>query len=112
MKISKACATLALACAYWRLADEPRPLTPSGPAEDEDPTWDRETEALANEARRLMARVPDHAAALRALRDRGRVGEAARAEARAVVGRRFPSLGSVAVRAFGPGSRELGSVTV
>lgn len=112
MKISKACATLAIACAYWRLADEPRPLTPSSPAEDEDPTWDRETDSLANEARRLMARVPDHAAALRALRDRGRVGDAARSEARAVVSRRFPLLGSVAVHAFGPGCHDLGSVTV
>lgn len=112
MKISKACANLALACAYWRLAEEPRPLTPASPAETDDPAWDRETDRLANEARALLARVPDQAAALRVLGDRGRLGTDARREARAAIDRALPSTGSVSVHAFGEGWRDLGAVTV
>lgn len=86
MKGSKLAARYALYCAAWYLASASRPLSAAFPVGDDlaDEEWQQEGDAI-------LAAAPcpaDFEAAKRLLRDGGKAGDAARAEASQAVERR------------------------
>jgi hypothetical protein len=110
MKLSKAAEHLAISNALFYLGSKPCPMYPGDP--DRDPEWEAESARLLGEAWQIRPPLDVQVRVLRALRDAGRLGEDTRRAAREAQERRFGQVHVEALRALGPGWRELGYATI